>query len=87
LIKIGYAVYRELPGILSVVGYFTMVPPLMVVLSKYFQHLFIRMGFVRYMVMANLLLTMMLLPIKMLGRWSPFHLKYFISMPEYMLNF
>jgi len=28
----------------------------------------------------------MLLPIKMLGRWTV-NLKYFISMPEYMLNF
>jgi hypothetical protein len=87
LAKIGYAIKRELPGILVIIGYFTMVPPLMVVLSKYFQHMFIKMGFIRYMVMTNLLLTMMLLPIKMLGRWSPLHLKYFISMPEYMLNF
>jgi hypothetical protein len=45
------------------------------------------MGFIRYMVLTNLLLMMMLLPIKMLARWSPAHLKYFISMPEYMLNF
>jgi hypothetical protein len=29
---------------------------------------------------------MMLLPIKMLTRWTV-NLKYFISMPEYMLNF
>jgi hypothetical protein len=63
-----------------------MVPPLMVVLSKYFQTMFIRMGFVRYMVMTNLLLMMMLLPIKMLARWTV-NLKYFISLPEYMLNF
>ena len=87
LTKIGYAVWREFPGILAIIGYFTMLPPLMVVLSKYFQHMFIRMGFIRFMVMTNLLLTMMLLPIKMLARWSPAHLKYFISMPEYMLNF
>jgi hypothetical protein len=62
------------------------VPPLLVVMSKFFQNLFIRMGFLRYMLMTNLLLTMMLLPIKMLGRWT-INLKYFISMPEYMLNF
>jgi len=29
---------------------------------------------------------MMLLPLKMLGRWTV-NLKYVISMPEYMLNF
>jgi hypothetical protein len=86
-LKIGYAVLRELPGILAVIGYFAMVPPLMVVFSKFFQNMFIRMGFIRYMVLTNLLLMMMLLPIKMLARWSPLHLKYFISMPEYMLNF
>ncbi len=84
--KIGYAIYREFPGILLVIGYFTMLPPALIVMSKYFQTMFIRMGFVRYMVMTNLLLMMMLLPIKMLGRWTV-HLKYFISMPEYMLNF
>jgi len=87
LTKIGYAVVRELPGILLVIGYFTMLPPALIVASKYFQNMFIRMGFIRYMVMTNLLLMMMLLPIKMLARWSPLHLKYFISMPEYMLNF
>jgi hypothetical protein len=87
LVKIGYAIFRELPGILLVIGYFAMVPPILVVVSKFFQNMFIRMGFIRYMVLTNLLLMMMLLPIKMLARWSPLHLKYFISMPEYMLNF
>jgi hypothetical protein len=38
------------------------------------------------MVMANLLLLMALLPIKMLLRWT-FNLKYIISIPEYFLNF
>jgi hypothetical protein len=85
-VKFGFSLLRELPGILIVIGYFAMVPPLMVVLSKYFQTMFIRMGFVRYMVMTNLLLMMMLLPIKMLARWTV-NLKYFISLPEYMLNF
>jgi hypothetical protein len=84
--KFAWALYREFPGILLVIGYFTMVPPALVVASKFFQHLFVRMGFIRYMVLTNLLLMMMLLPIKMLGRWT-INLKYFISMPEYMLNF
>jgi hypothetical protein len=83
--KIGYAVYKELPGILLVIGYFTIVPPLLVVMSKFFQHLYIRMGFVRYMVLTNLLLFMALLPLKMLLRWT-INLKYFITMPEYLLN-
>ena len=86
LTKLGYALLRELPGILLVIGYFVMIPPLLVVISKFFQGLFIRMGFIRYMVMTNLLLFMMLLPLKMLCRWT-FNLKYFVALPEYMLNF
>jgi hypothetical protein len=84
-LKIAYNVLKEAPGILLTIGYFTIVPPLLVVLSRFFQHLFIRMGFLRYMVMTNLLLFMALLPIKMLLRWTV-NLKYFISLPEYMLN-
>ena len=85
LTKIGYAIFKEAPGILLTIGYFTIVPPLLVVMSKFFQNLFIRMGFLRYMVMTNLLLFMALLPIKMLLRWTV-NMKYFISMPEYLLN-
>jgi hypothetical protein len=86
MVKLGYALAREAPGFVLVIGYFTMLPPMLVVMSRFFQNLFIRMGFIRYMVMTNLLLTMLLLPIKMVGRWSV-NLKYFISMPEYLLNF
>ena len=75
-----------MPGILITIAYFTMIPPALVVMSKFFQHLFIKMGFIRYMVLTNLLLMMMLLPIKMVARWTV-NMKYFISMPEYMLNF
>lgn len=84
--KVLYAIWREFPGILLTIGYFTMIPPALVVASKFFQHLFIKMGFIRYMVLTNLLLMMMLLPIKMLFRWTV-NMKYFISMPEYLLNF
>jgi hypothetical protein len=84
--KIGYAVVKEAPGILLTIAYFTLLPPLLVVLSKFFQHMFIKMGFLRYMVLTNLLLMMVLLPLKMLLRWTV-NLKYFISLPEYMLNF
>jgi hypothetical protein len=86
LTKVGYAIWRELPGIFLVIGYLFVLPPALVVFSKFFRDLFIRMGFIRYMVLANLLLLMMLLPLKMLSRWTV-NLKYVISMPEYMLNF
>jgi hypothetical protein len=77
---------REIVGILLVLSYLTVLPPLLVVVSKFFQNLFIKMGFIRYMVMTNLLLMMMLLPLKMVARWL-FNLKYFIALPEYMANF
>ena len=67
LTKIGYAIWRELPGHSARRSAISRcVPPLLVVMSKFFQNMFIRMGFVRYMVLTNLLLMMMLLPIKML---------------------
>ncbi|QDU31627.1 hypothetical protein ETAA8_67870 [Anatilimnocola aggregata] len=86
LVKFGYIMLRELPGILLLIGYLTVLPPFLVVVSKFFQHLFVKMGFIRYMVMTNLLLMMMLLPLKMVARWT-LNLKYFISLPEYMMNF
>ena len=75
---------RELPGTLLVLGYFIVLPPILAVtvLRGFYQ----RMGFIRYMVLANLLLFMASLPIKMVLRWS-FNLKYLIAVPEYFLNF
>jgi hypothetical protein len=84
LTEFGFIIWRELPGILIVLGYFIALPPIMAVtvLRKFYQ----KMGFIRYMVLANLLLFMMALPIKMVLRWS-FNLKYLIAIPEYFLNF
>jgi len=84
--KVLYNLGKEAPGIVLTIGYFTLLPPLFVVLSRFFQQMFIKMGFLRYMVLTNLLLMMALLPLKMLLRWTV-NLKYFISLPEYMLNF
>jgi hypothetical protein len=82
--QVGYILLREAPGILLVLGYFIVLPPLLAV--TVFRGFYQRMGFIRYMVMANLLLFMMALPIKMVLRWS-FNLKYLITIPEYFLNF
>jgi hypothetical protein len=81
---VGILFTRELPGTLAVLGYFILLPPIMAVtvLRRFYQ----RMGFVRYMVLANLLLFMAALPIKMVLRWS-FNLKYLIAIPEYFFNF
>jgi hypothetical protein len=84
LVTTGYILVREAPGILLVIGYFIALPPLLAV--TVFRGFYQRMGFIRYMVMANLLLFMMSLPIKMVLRWV-FNLKYLITIPEYFLNF
>jgi hypothetical protein len=85
-INLAYIGYRELPGIILTVLYLGALPPAMVLYSKFFRNLFVRMGFMRYMVMTNLLLFMALLPIKMVLRWT-INLKYFIAIPEYLTNF
>ena len=79
-----HPVQRELPGMLLVLGYFIALPPIMAITSL--RSFYQRMGFIRYMVLANLLLFMTSLPIKMVLRWS-FNLKYLIAIPEYFLNF
>lgn len=75
---------REGVGIIAVLGYFILLPPILA--STVFRSFFVKMGFVRYMVMVNLLLFMAALPIKMLLRWT-FNLKYIVAIPEYFLNF
>ncbi|MEO1970089.1 MAG: hypothetical protein ABGX07_00950 [Pirellulaceae bacterium] len=77
---------RESPGIILVVLYLAVLPPALVLYSKFFRGMFVRMGFLRYMLLTNLLLFMMMLPIKMVCRWT-FNLKYIIAIPEYLTNF
>jgi hypothetical protein len=84
LSQFGFIILRELPGILAVLAYLVILPPLMAV--TVFRTFFVKMGFIRYMLMTNLLLLMMSLPIKMILRWTV-DLKYIISIPEYFLNF
>lgn len=83
LTQIAFIVYRESPGILLTLAYFVVIPPMLAV--TLFRSFFVKMGFVRYMVMSNLLLFMALLPLKMVLRWT-LNLKYIISIPEYFLN-
>lgn len=74
---------RELPGILVVAAYLLVLPPLLA--KTVLRSLFIRMGFLRYMVMIILLLFMASLPLKMVLRWA-FNLKYIVYIPEYFFN-
>jgi hypothetical protein len=82
--KIGYIVYREWLGFAVVLGYFFLLPPVMARMP-YFSKFFSRMGFIRYMVFANLMLWMAALPIKMVLRWA-INLKYIVAIPEWFFN-
>jgi len=84
LVQAGTILLREAPGLLVMGAYLLLLPPLLAV--TVFRGYFAKLGLVRYMIMANLMLLMLTLPIKMILRWS-FNLKYIISMPEISLNF
>jgi hypothetical protein len=79
----GYILLREWVGLVLVAFYLFALPPLMA--ATIFRKFFTRMGFLRYMVLANLMLFMMSLPIKMVLRWAV-NLKYIVAIPEYFLN-
>ncbi len=85
LTKLGYIVWRELPGIVLLSCYFIVLPVALAKYSRVFRGLHQRMGLLRYLVLVYLLLIMLLLPIKMVCRWS-FNLNYFLAIPEYSLN-
>jgi len=74
---------RELPGILLVVLYATLGPLLMA--KTVLRKLFRQTDIVRFSIVAVLLLFMLSMPIKMLGRWL-FNLKYIVYIPEYFIN-
>jgi hypothetical protein len=74
---------RELPGILILGAYLVLTP---LVLAKFFFKKYLaEAGFVRYSVLAMLILMMASLPIKMVLRWT-LNLKYLIAIPEFFFN-
>ena len=74
---------REMWGFLLIFLYFTALPP---ILSRtWLKDFYNQLGFVRYNVLAFLLLTMLSLPIKMVLRWV-FNLKYLVAIPEFFFN-
>jgi hypothetical protein len=74
---------REIPGFIVILAYFLLVPPILA--RTAFRTFFIKMGFLRYMIMIVHLQFMALLPIKMVLRWA-FNLKYIVYIPEYFFN-
>lgn len=73
---------RELPGIILVLLYLIALPPVM---AYFMRGFFIRMGFIRFFLLVNLLQFMAALPIKMILRWV-WNLKYIVFIPEYFFN-
>jgi hypothetical protein len=74
---------REFPGMLLVLGYFTLAPYLLY--RFFFKRYVAEAGMVRYLTLAVLLLFMASLPIKMVLRWT-LNLKYLVAIPEYFFN-
>jgi hypothetical protein len=74
---------RELPGILFVLAYLFLLPPILA--KTVLRRFFIRMGFVRFILLVTLIQFMAALPIKMILRWT-LNLKYIVYIPEYFFN-
>ncbi|MEE8437468.1 MAG: hypothetical protein V3S22_03925, partial [Candidatus Neomarinimicrobiota bacterium] len=75
---------REIWGILTIIAYFMVLPPLLA--RTFLKKLYGRLGSFSYTVFVVLLLIALSLPIKMYLRWF-FNLKYIIASPEYFFNF
>jgi hypothetical protein len=74
---------REIPGFLVVLGYLFLVPPILA--RTIMRPFFIKMGFIRFFLLVNLLQLMAALPLKMVLRWA-INLKYIVYIPEYFFN-
>jgi hypothetical protein len=84
LVRFGAIAWREIPGIAILGLYFGALP--WVLGRTIFRDLKQRMGRVRYLVMTLLLLMMLMLPVKMILRWTV-DLSYIVSVPEWFFNF
>jgi len=74
---------RELPGLVLVGGYILLAP--LILAKTVLRKLYSQLDIVRFSVVTMLLLFMMSMPIKMLGRWL-INLKYIVYIPEYFIN-
>ncbi len=83
LAQAGNVIARELPGLVLVLLYLAVPPP--VLASTVMKGFYKRMGFIRFNLLVFLMLSMMCLPIKMILRWT-LNLKYLVAMPEWFLN-
>ncbi len=82
-VQAWFILWREWLGLVAVMFYLAALPNIMA--ATVFKKFFVKMGFLRYMVLANLMLMMMSLPIKMVLRWA-LNLKYIVAIPEWFFN-
>ncbi len=75
--------WREMPGILFMLAYLFLLPPLLA--KTVMRTFFIKMGFVRFFVLVTLIQFMVLMPLKMVLRWY-INLKYIVFIPEAFFN-
>ncbi|MHB8900906.1 MAG: hypothetical protein ACYC6Y_19335, partial [Thermoguttaceae bacterium] len=84
VVRLATVLWRESAGLLILLAYFLVLP---VVLARSWLAGYRRaMGRGRYWIMVVLLLAMLVLPAKMLLRWTT-GLSFVVSMPEYFLYF
>ncbi len=84
LAELVHVAWREIAGLTILGLYFLALPVLLgrTFLKRFHQ----QMGTARYTVMSLLLLMMLMLPVKMILRWT-LNLSYIVSIPEYLFNF
>ena len=83
--RFGTILLRELPGILLLSVCFIGVPVALAAGTRLFRELRAKMGLAKYAVMMFLLMLMVLLPLKMIAKWTV-NLSHIVAIPEYMLN-
>jgi hypothetical protein len=81
--KITTILMREAPGIILVLAYLLLLPPILA--RTIMRPMFVKMGFVRFFILVLHLQFMASLPIKMVLRWT-MNLKYIVYIPEYFFN-
>jgi len=83
LLGIPAYLIRELPGIILLLAYFVGGP--LIMRALFFRKMYQQIGFIRFNLMAVLMLTMLLMPIKMVLRWT-LNLHYIVGITEWFLN-
>jgi hypothetical protein len=79
----GSWLVRESFGILLLLAYFLALP---VWLAKtYWKKFYLQMGLIPYVIGSQLMMWMLLVPLKMYLRWT-LNLKYFVAIPEFFFN-